>query len=964
MLNVEEPPIDHTANVLHTSRSPSVELTADNIVYTFSQKITNFDENRTTSVAESTTVVSQTSVDESIKAKLGKKISVVDIGQNGELSIPANETKQPVESPPSGRTRQLSESDQEEVSHQIDQIIEKAVEINQTTLNGEVADTYNEINNNKVCTANAHNGNKACMAEAEEIGCSRNTVEASHKERSTKDTVPATDAPIKPVLNETQTFDFQEYSDQSLPASTTTTVETPSTGPESLITSDIEDGYKGNDNDNMCRSQLSREEFIESQFGFLSEHMDSKTSDSECDDKIFNKCDVVSSTMVNTTLNDTQTTSNDIPATAAATTTTTTSTAVDKNQVINELTNIINGNRFDTFIKPTNEQSERIDVNTNKRSTLSNFQISAYTNGNHKNVKVKISPKYAANETTPVNAAHRTNGRLTGTAKRLSLTNGLGVDGPADECDKNDALMKPINRSMSFHATQLAADEHNATLDDSIPVSKPLSSTPRSASYVSLIGLHKAERQADMLTLNCGLNGTRHKSSSELSIADSPTLQSIEIMKSILSGTLSASFDKRTAEIAEKKKKESPVKPATPTKEEKAVENSSEDGALKGSNGLSDSDVSNGSNGVNGSNESNESNVSNGANDTNGSDNSNVSNISKNSNGSDGSNGSNGSNGAPEVETVKLRPTQEKKTWKYQGPPAVNLSTWGERPKSQVYIKSDNDYIFGGSGASKMAALQKRFSVSPNEDKQSDRQWKKPTAVENDKQCDNGTCKLPIVRGVEYKKNVVISPNIGKNSASDAIDSIEQVVRPSYEISRIVTEKPFAEKTSFAALNRLSSVPAKIESKPFSNTKLNAKIGNGPRTHENDMNGNVVNGNGVALKSNGDAAKKENATVVPEKPLYAQFNLRKTGFKEKILDNTPKPEPQQNRTDAEPITNGVRPKSNPIPTAPKPPPILKKPTLTRPVSMFAQPVTNTRDELMDSIRNFNRNALKLNIRQH
>lgn len=968
MLNVEEPSIDQTANVVHISRSPSVE--SDNHVYTFSQKITNFDENR---VGGKTDAVAPTSSDESTKAKLGKQISVVDIGQNGELSIPKDEIKEPIESVAiAARTRQLSESDQEEISHQIDEIIEHAVEINQSTLetgtNGHDASTYNEINNNKVGMANAQeqNGNKACMAEAEEIGYSTNSVKASHSERSSKDNVPATDIPIKPVLNEAQGFDFQEYSDQSLPASTTTTIETPSTGPESLITSDIEDGYKGNDNDIMCRSQLSREEFIESQFGFLSEHMDSKASDSECDDKIFSKCDVVSSTMVTTTLNDTSTISKDKPAAATATapppaTTTTTMAATDKNQVINELTNIINGNRLDTFIKPTNEQCERIDVNTNKRSTLSNFQISAYTNGNHKNVKVKISPKYVTNETTPISAAaHRPNGRLVGTAKRLSLTNGLGVDGSPDECDKNDALLKPINRSMSFHATQLAgADEHSVTLDESLGVNKPLSSTPRSASFVSLIGMHKAERHADMLTLNCSLNGTRHKSSSELSIADSPTLQSIEIMKSILSGTLAASIEKKATEMAEKKQKKSPVTPATPPKEvEKVVQNGGDDGELKASNGLSDSKASNGLNGSD----------SNGLNSSIGANGLNASNISKSSTNSNGLSAANGSNGVEEIETVKLRPPQEKKTWKYQGPPAVNLSTWGERPKSQVYIKSDNDYKFGGSGASKMAALQKRFSVSPSADKQTERQWKKPTLVEDNKQCDNGTCKLPIVRGVEYKKNVVIGASIEKNGlncASDAIDATEQVVRPTYEISRIVTEKPFTEKTSFAALNRLTSVPAKIESKPF-----NAKIGNGQRNNGNDVNGNVVNGNGVALKSNGDVIKGENAIVVPEKPLYAQFNLRKTGFKEKIVINTnvlTATPSQQNSIDSKPIrvsvdlkpiTNGVRPKSNPIPTAPKPPPLLKKPTLARPVSMIAQPVT--RDDLMDSIRNFNRNALKGN----
>ena len=36
--------------------------------------------------------------------------------------------------------------------------------------------------------------------------------------------------------------------------------------------------------------------------------------------------------------------------------------------------------------------------------------------------------------------------------------------------------------------------------------------------------------------------------------------------------------------------------------------------------------------------------------------------------------------------------TSEGKRYKYQGPPAINFATWGERPKSQVTIKMDRDY--------------------------------------------------------------------------------------------------------------------------------------------------------------------------------------------------------------------------------------------------------------------------------
>lgn len=36
-------------------------------------------------------------------------------------------------------------------------------------------------------------------------------------------------------------------------------------------------------------------------------------------------------------------------------------------------------------------------------------------------------------------------------------------------------------------------------------------------------------------------------------------------------------------------------------------------------------------------------------------------------------------------------------TYRYSGPPSINFATWSERPKSQVAIKNEGDYIFGGA---------------------------------------------------------------------------------------------------------------------------------------------------------------------------------------------------------------------------------------------------------------------------
>lgn len=46
------------------------------------------------------------------------------------------------------------------------------------------------------------------------------------------------------------------------------------------------------------------------------------------------------------------------------------------------------------------------------------------------------------------------------------------------------------------------------------------------------------------------------------------------------------------------------------------------------------------------------------------------------------------------VSTSKAEPesTTNTKTYRYQGPPAINLSTWSERPKTKVSLKEDTDY--------------------------------------------------------------------------------------------------------------------------------------------------------------------------------------------------------------------------------------------------------------------------------
>lgn len=55
--------------------------------------------------------------------------------------------------------------------------------------------------------------------------------------------------------------------------------------------------------------------------------------------------------------------------------------------------------------------------------------------------------------------------------------------------------------------------------------------------------------------------------------------------------------------------------------------------------------------------------------------------------------------------------TTETKTYKYQGPPAINLSTWSERPKTKVSLKEDTDYRINNKD---QVYLKNNFNVVMN----------------------------------------------------------------------------------------------------------------------------------------------------------------------------------------------------------------------------------------------------------
>lgn len=804
----------------------------------------------------------------------------------------------------------LTELEHSELSKEVNEIIDKAIEINESRLTAAInSDDWmpgkvDEVNNNNGFEAKSESplwiytlpapptfadGKSAAATKLDEK-CTENdsgVCAASPKgslssEDEIKSIAVTEERPIEPIICDKSPIDFhQEISDNSLP--TSSTYGTMSTEPESLRTSDIEDGYKGN-----SANHVNGEQFVENEFEFLAnERSDEESSASPSPSPIKEE----PSKIING--------------------------KGGKADVIHELTTIISAKRLDTVIK-TNDEIDAMDATVAaKRSTLTNFQIGAYNSiGHHENVCPKpVVPTVV--ERSPagqrykrhslVENAFEGNGngaRRASTPKRVSLTNGLGLTADAggnEDADLN-AMKGPkyVSRSKSFHSTLSWSAVRNANAENRF---ESLAQTPpRSTSFVSLNGTRRGLTDA-----------TRQRSSSELSIADSPSLQSVEVLKSIMNSSRKNSLSEPPATVKS-------------VAAEKSIETD-----LEAAEKLPQHAIANG-------------------------------------------------NG-------NTKPKIEPKTWKYEGPPSINLSTWGERPKSQVFIKSDSDYKFGG--VSKMAALQKRFSAAIADTEEPKRNGAG----------DSNAYKLPIVRGVEFKRTLSTDQNgnNGNNGDASSVDTIDSEVelrpvrRPSYEISRIVSDKPTNYTTM--TLGRFQKNASKNEDlsvkKPFGQNRNPNTNTNGSAFVQRvvSFNGNVMHAPVVKGFKAADIISTNNAQQIDSRqqqplvklstyeapPPFSQFTLRKTGLKQKFLDESNNNNKNVNvgqlksNYAVQRTADEQKNKRNTIPTAPKPPPppISQKPIAIGGRSNGAHIIhrsetmpVDPRNQLLDSIRGFNRTALK------
>lgn len=81
--------------------------------------------------------------------------------------------------------------------------------------------------------------------------------------------------------------------------------------------------------------------------------------------------------------------------------------------------------------------------------------------------------------------------------------------------------------------------------------------------------------------------------------------------------------------------------------------------------------------------------------------------------------------------------------YSYAGPPKINVSTWNERPKRQVSIKTDRDYVIGIRQRLQLRH-QRRDADDDDDDHDDDHDDGKPVAAV--------VSRVPIVKSVELKK--------------------------------------------------------------------------------------------------------------------------------------------------------------------------------------------------------------------
>ncbi|KAM7346837.1 uncharacterized protein ACRADG_006606 [Cochliomyia hominivorax] len=518
--------------------------------------------------------------------------------------------------------------------------------------------------------------------------------------------------------------------------------------------------------------------------------------------------------------------------------------------IVDELSAIIQDKGIESLIKTPEESSV---IEAAKPNTLSNFSINSLQQSNSSS-----KPKEILNE--------KESSLSIETDKTNFVKSTSPLSSPSSSPDEEKLYRKrssitslkqrrSVTRSDSFHTTAAGCE--------SMGLNK------RTSSQLSL----------DQMTGN--LN--RRRSSSELSIGESPSLQSLEVMKTILnsrknsSATSSGGEEDTIIEVSARRPSEELKFASLELKTSKSKEKVEEKEKQEVKEYREEKRVN--------SNEKQDQ-------------------LKEN-------------NKAEEKQrNEEDKPKELPKVYRYSGPPSINFSTWSERPKSQVAIKNEGDYIFGGGKlnnrmstpantndpppvAPKPATIQRMgipekeykvpVLVKPIQDVIVDKVTEKQTEEQTAKNPETETQKPPLPNGelkqqqhstnqrptVETlfrpKPQVVVNVNSNTLTRNSQRPTVEAVLRPQTQIIVNTSTLPRANK------QRFSTPAAAAAAGPQLLRSSSIK-------QEQPEECNKVPGPQILRSSSIKQQEKSSpdVTAAPAAP-FGQNTLRRTGLKEKIL---------------------------------------------------------------------------------
>lgn len=272
----------------------------------------------------------------------------------------------------------------------------------------------------------------------------------------------------------------------------------------------------------------------------------------------------------------------------------------------------------------------------------------------------------------------------------------------------------------------------------------------------------------------------------------------------------------------------------------------------------------------------------------------------------------------------------EKKVFRYS-PPSINLSTWSERPKSQVALKSDSDYTIGDANKPRVELnqFQQRALQKPEERSdtnggyyrfQNIKRMPRPHSIAFESYQD--LSHVPIVRSVELKKPIREEPE------AMGTQTLNRNTKPFYKSTEQINQSQTLDR----------------------NNEYNSVLRNIQRFSANDTGVKVSRGNSFGFNSGRNSLN---------------LNPVVKGFRSSE-DTNPVKGFKSSEDTCRVTVNGVSQTFGKSEVAAAPPPPMPPPVLLKPVSnkrvtkvnKVNKVVEDPRDELLDAIRSFGKNNLK------